>query len=57
MFGLDVPVEARGLAECFVAMRTLVRPQSKVDSLDMSLELTAFAECLVAMRTLVSPQS
>ena len=56
VFGLDVPLEVTGSAECFVTMRTM-RPLSKVDSLDVGLEVTGLAECFVAMRTLERPQS
>ena len=44
VFGLDVLAEVTRIAECLVAMRTLVRPFTKMDSFDMLLEGTSLRE-------------
>ena len=44
VFGLDVLAEVTRIAECLVAMRTLVRPFATMDSFDMLLEVTSLRE-------------
>ena len=44
VFGLDVPSEVTGIAKCLVAMRTLMRPFTKMDSFDMHPEVTGLSE-------------
>ena len=46
VLSLDVALEVTGSAECFVAVRTLVRPHSQMDSVNMFLEVTGLAEFL-----------
>ena len=41
VFGLDVLAEVTRIAECLVAMSTLVRPFTTMDSFDMLLEKLA----------------
>ena len=43
---LDVAGKVASLAECFIAMLTLVRSQSQVDGLDMSVEVALMTKCL-----------
>ena len=42
--GLDVPVEVTGMAECLVAILTLMNPFTKMNSFDMLLEVTGSRE-------------
>ena len=52
---VDVSLEVSGLAECFVAMRTHVRPLSQMDGIFMSLETTSSSEFLGTKLTTVGP--
>ena len=57
VFGLDVTIENKGSAECFIAVRTTVRPLVQMDSIDVNLEVIGLAECFIAIRTTVRSHS
>ena len=44
VLGLDVILEGRGPGKSFIAMRTLVRLFTKMNSLDVDLEVTSTTE-------------
>ena len=51
MFGYDVLFQVSGLATCFIAVRTLMRFQTLMDSLDMSPEVTSLRKFLITLLT------
>ena len=51
MLGLDVPLEVTGMAECLIAVRTLMRPLTLMDSFDMMIEVTSLREFLITLLT------
>ena len=51
MFGFDVILEGSGLAKCFIAVRTLIRPLTQMNSFNVSLEGTVLIELLITLLT------
>ena len=51
VFGLDVPLEAIGMAECLTAVMTLIGSFFLMDSFDMSLEVMSLRELPITLLT------